>query len=66
MRFESTEDIQELLDRTTSVENRLLTILYLLNGKFAELQTLSEQLRAHFKASQQATFPATGNSEAEK
>ena len=63
MQFESTKEIQDLLDKTTSVENRLLTILYLLNGKFTELQTVSEKLKTSFQASQPPAALATVKNE---
>jgi hypothetical protein len=37
MKFNNIDEIQALIDRTTSTEDRLQSSLLLLNGKFAEL-----------------------------
>lgn len=45
MNFENISDVQELLEKTTSIEDRIQTSLILLNGKFSELGDIVSKLR---------------------
>lgn len=44
MQFNSIEEIQELLDKTASTQERLKTILLLLEGKISNLKEAVEDL----------------------
>lgn len=46
MHFNNVDEIQELLDKTTSIEDRLQTSLLLLSCKFAELKDVIAPLQA--------------------
>jgi hypothetical protein len=46
MEFEKIEEIQALLDKTTSTQDRLLTNLLLLNHKFSELKEVLPRLQS--------------------
>jgi len=45
MNFENISEVQEFLEKTTSIEDRIQTSLILLNGKFSELGDVISKLR---------------------
>jgi hypothetical protein len=45
MNFENISDVQEFLEKTTSIEDRIHTSLILLNGKFSELGDIVSKLK---------------------
>ena len=57
MKFKNIEEIQSVLDKTTSTEQRLEASLLLLSGEFAELKKLIKPLEEYKKIIQKKPNP---------
>lgn len=57
VKFKNIEEIQSVLDKTTSTEQRLEASLLLLSGEFAELKKLIKPLEEYKKIIQKKPNP---------